>query len=61
VDSVPAVLRDSLARVGTAAVTVIGSPDIRERLVLAEAGKLDEDDAASLGSELDRLAVLLTR
>lgn len=57
----PAVLRDSLARVGAAAVTVVGSPDVRERLVLAKAGKLDDGDAEMLGADLDHLAVLLAR
>lgn len=60
-DAVPSVLLHPLARVGAAAVTVTGTPGMRERLALARAGELREGDAEALGAELDRLAVLLTR
>jgi hypothetical protein len=56
---VPAILLPSLARVGAAALAVIGPPDVRERLRLAEAGKLAEGDAVLLGKELDTLAEVL--
>jgi hypothetical protein len=59
VDSVPAALLYPLARVGAAAVAVMGTADIRERLRLAQAGKLGEADAKALGAELDTLARLL--
>jgi hypothetical protein len=61
VDSVPAVLLHPLARVGAAAVTVMGTADMRERLRLAQAGQLREADTEALGAELNQLAVLLTR
>ncbi len=58
---VPAALLYPLARVGAAAVAVTGPPDVRERLRLAEEGKLSATGAEVLGADLDRLAVLLTR
>jgi hypothetical protein len=61
VDSVPAALLYPLARVGVAAVAVMGTADMRERLKLAQAGGLREGDAEALAAELDQLAGLLTR
>lgn len=58
-DVLPPRLLASLARVGAAAAEVTGPPDVRERLRLAEAGRLGELEAKALGEELDRLAVLL--
>lgn len=60
-DSVPPALLHPLARVGAAAAAVTGSPGVRERLRLAQAGKLGEAEAVWLGSELDALVGLLTR
>jgi hypothetical protein len=57
--AVPAVLLHPLARLGAASAEVTGPPGVRERLRLAEAGRLGELEAAALGEELDRLAVLL--
>jgi hypothetical protein len=54
----PAVLIP-LARVGAAALAVMGPADIRERLRLAQAGDLGEADEKALGAELDTLARLL--
>jgi hypothetical protein len=50
-----------MTRLAVAVTGVTGSPDIRRRLELAQAGKLQESDAAALGADLDLLAVLLTR
>jgi hypothetical protein len=61
VDSVPSALLYPLARVGAAALTVMGTADMRERLRLAQAGQLREGDVEALGAELDQLAGLLTR
>jgi hypothetical protein len=61
VDSMPAALLYPLARVGAAAVGVTGPPGVRERLLLAAAGKLSEAEAVWLGQELDALAGLLAR
>jgi hypothetical protein len=60
-DALPAALLYPLARVGAAAVTVMGTADMRERLRLAQAGQLREADAEALGAELNQLAGLLTR
>jgi len=60
-DALPAALLYPLARVGAAAVTVMGTADMRERLRLAQDGQLREADAEALGAELNQLAVLLTR
>jgi hypothetical protein len=59
VDSLPAALLYPLARVGMAAVALTGTADMRERLRLAQAGKLGEADEKALGADLDRLAELL--
>jgi hypothetical protein len=61
VDSMPAALLFPLARVGAAAVGVTGPSGMRERLLLAAAGKLGEAEAVWLGQELDALAGLLSR
>lgn len=58
-DSLPPALLLPLARVGVAALAVMGTPDVRERLRLAQAGKLAEEDGKALGAELDTLARLL--
>jgi hypothetical protein len=58
--SVAAILLPPMTRFTAAATGVAGTPDVRERLRLAEAGKLAVDDARVLGADLDRLAVLLT-
>jgi len=59
--AVAAALLPSMTRLAVAVTGVTGSPDIRRRLELAQAGKLQEGDAAALGADLDLLAVLLTR
>lgn len=56
-----AILAPSLTRLAVAVTGVTGPPDVRERLELAQNGKLQEGDAEALGADLDRLAVLLTR
>lgn len=58
-DSLPEALLYPLARVGVAALAVMGTPDVRERLRLAQAGELGEADKKALGTELDTLARLL--
>jgi hypothetical protein len=50
-----------MTRLAVAVTGITGSPDVRERLKLAEAENLTVTDARVLGSDLDRLAVLLTR
>jgi hypothetical protein len=57
---VAAVLLPSMTRLAVSVTGITGPPDVRERLRLAEAGKLGEDDAKALGAELDVLADLLT-
>jgi hypothetical protein len=60
VDSLPEALLYPLARVGVAAVAVMGTADMRERLRLAQAGEIREGDAEALGDDLDVLARMLT-
>ena len=60
-ESLPPALLYPLARVGAAAVTVLGTAAMRERLRQAQAGELREADAEALGAELDQLAGLLAR
>lgn len=56
-----AALLPSMTRLAVAVTGVTGTPDVRRRLELAEAGRLPEGDAAALGADLDLLAALLTR
>jgi hypothetical protein len=58
---VAAILLPSITRFAVAAAGLTGPRDVRERLRLAEAGKLDEAEAELLGKELDVLAGLLER
>lgn len=58
---VAAILLPSMTRLAVAVTGFAGTPDIRERLRLAQAGELREGDAEALGAELDQLAGLLTR
>lgn len=59
--AVAAVLLPSMTRLAVAVTGVTGSPAVREKLRLAEAGKLGEAEAVWLGAEIDALAGLLTR
>lgn len=56
---VAAILLPSMTRLAVAVTGFAGTPGIRERLRLAEAGDLREEDAKALGAELDTLARLL--
>ncbi len=58
---VAAVLLPPMTRLAVAVTGVTGPAGVRERLRLAEAGRLGAGDAEALGADLDRLAVLLTR
>jgi hypothetical protein len=54
-----AVLLPPMTRLAVAVTGVTGPPGVRERLQLAQAGRLTEEGAVSLGAELDALAGLL--
>lgn len=57
----PSCLVASLARLGAVSAVITGPRDVRDRLRLAEAGRLGELEAVALAGELDRLAGLLAR
>jgi hypothetical protein len=58
-DVLPPRLLRALARVGAATIGAAGPAGVRERLGMAEAGRLAEDEAEKLAAELDALAGLL--
>ena len=56
---VAAILLPPITRLAVAVTGFTGSPDVRERLRLAEAGELGEAEAVWLGADIDALAGLL--